>query len=133
MGDRVYIVHMEFDTTEITEEDRYRFLNGECSALATAIAHKTGWGLCLVEWEPGAGHVMAVRPDGMLVDVTGVWAPEEMTDQGELRYLDDVELNMEGWQFLYDPDWREGPPHWIPDIYERAERVAEIVIAEATR
>lgn len=54
--------------------DVERFTEGDCHILARAIHRATGWTFCTFDWKglPDE-HAFVRRPDGMLVDVEGVF------------------------------------------------------------
>ncbi|WP_327359681.1 hypothetical protein [Streptomyces sp. NBC_01304] len=109
----------------INDTARTAFTRGQCHALARALSDQTGWPTaaviepdCSYDYDAcGAGiqladgvcicqlvHVMAVRPDGMLVDIDGLTAPEEVRDSGEHT---PVPMTEAMWRMIEDsPAWR---------------------------
>lgn len=85
----------------------HRFTRGDCGVLAHHLATMNRWGVCIVgsldhrmsDDDPdlfmsgveSLVHAWAIRPDGMLVDVTGVHHPAVADDIAQDWALDGVE------------------------------------------
>lgn len=64
---------------DVTAEQVERYGNGECWALAQAIADITGWPMTLWSLDDGTtGHVMVRHPEGTYIDVSGTTTEAEM-------------------------------------------------------
>ena len=65
--------------------------HGDCAALALAVHENTGWALALVRFDQPRPdgkewlHAVAVRPDGLLVDIWGARPEQAVLDYWEAR------------------------------------------------
>ncbi|TLQ39286.1 hypothetical protein [Streptomyces marianii] len=110
----------------LDERARDLFNNGQCHAFAAALAEVTGWptaavispecddtydncgmgsqvadGVCICQ----IGHIMAVRPDGALVDIDGVNDPEPLRASSEHTLIPMTDAL---WELIDTaPTWRE--------------------------
>ena len=99
MDDEEYALHIT-DPETLTPDEAFdvvcdpevidRYTLGDCAVLADAVARRNGWGVVVVgdlevdDDDPddvvyfvgSVIHAWARRPDGALVDIRGVWAPE---------------------------------------------------------
>ncbi|MGW1976637.1 hypothetical protein [Streptomyces sp. NPDC001889] len=128
-GQNVSVTGRDGDTFTVTtgridESARDAFLHGQCHALARALADRTGWPMALLisdDCNPEADmcstsevadgvcgcqmeHVVAVRPDGAHVDITGAHAPGTLPGyEGQQAIPVDADL----WTFITrSPFWR---------------------------
>lgn len=106
-------------------EDAFEF--GYCHALAVAIHRVTGWpvrGLFRRNWKTGRpnaiDHYVAERPDEHLVDVNGVWDPEELL--GDCYELSEPVDSPEGL-------WRATDMEDAELVRELAEEVARRIVS----
>ncbi|MEU5181210.1 hypothetical protein AB0G49_14270 [Streptomyces longwoodensis] len=112
-------------TGDLNDAARAAFLSGQCHAFARTLCETPGWkmvvlisescsydsDLCTPEDDAYDGlcscrleHVMALRPDGMLVDARGAHAPARVPGYEGQEY---VELDARGWAYLCaSPQWR---------------------------
>ncbi|MFB8406556.1 hypothetical protein [Streptomyces sp. NPDC055912] len=118
----------QFDVTpgQLDDTARDAFNNGQCHALARALAQETGWqtaafidpecdddyencglgnhvadGVCICQ----IAHVVAVRPDGHLVDIDGTTDPQLVHDS---PLYDLTPMTDAMWRMIESsPAWRE--------------------------
>ncbi|MFK0047908.1 hypothetical protein ACIQU4_28240 [Streptomyces sp. NPDC090741] len=116
----------EVTPSRLDDAARALFNNGQCHAFATALAGATGWptaavihpecddtydncgmgnqvadDVCICQ----IGHVVAVRPDGALIDIDGVNDPTDIDDSPE---HDLVPMTDALWKLIDNaPTWRD--------------------------
>lgn len=112
--------------TEITEQERDQYLNGECSVLAIAISELTGWQIVLnTSDDGGTGHALVRRSDGTLIDITcePTTAAELIAAWPESTIItaDRYDLSEWGWEVPR----RDEDGEIVPEIIDVARRVIE--------
>ena len=100
------------------------FVGGQCHGLALAIHQRTDWPLVAVNNEKDECiHICVRRPDGLLVDVTGSHAHDEMTADGRRLRIPfdrtDVDALIE--RFGWAPPELEAAAAWVEAVLNRAE------------
>jgi hypothetical protein len=117
--------HKQFTITtgRLDNAAREAFTNGQCHAMARALSDATGWPMAVLvepecKFDPDMcsdgyvvedvcacqlAHLVAVRPDGSLIDINGAHAPGTVPGA---KGLVAVEATEELWGFL------SSSPHW---------------------
>lgn len=111
------------------------FTDGDCWALATALRLKTGWDIVALGFESeaemppakrGWEHMAVRRPDGLILDITGLHAAEDWLTGWNCGFERDTVVFTAN-----EPAYRRGVHRQFPEV--RPAAIAEELLREAAK